>query len=313
MEFPVYVAITTQNLEASTITDLAQRVQKDLDERNKSPVHRLKVVTAGHGTADKSPDILYTDPFSSSNVGNEVAATINLVFGETHTQPVVKVQPFSPVVDIYHPSVQLSQSSDLSALAGTVSSELLKLFAEEQVTLEYLLSGQTAHQDTPSVSDEYSKRSNRAFKYASTYHLTFSLFSGSASPSSWDIKAALDEYLAPFLESFSAISKFSVDTQVQLYASLSPSLHGPQYDETTKQWTLLRSDLSAFINAAEWPLSPSIGVGPTINFVAYAPSPQQVPLVIQETGGTSWLIPQWGGVQILNPTSSQDNTTVLTK
>lgn len=144
-------------------------------------------------------------------------------------------------------------------------------------------------------------------------HLTFSLFSGSASPSSWDIKAALDEYLAPFLESFSAISKFSVDTQVQLYASLSPSLHGPQYDETTKQWTLLRSDLSAFINAAEWPLSPSIGVGPTINFVAYAPSPQQAPLVIQETGGTSWLIPQWGGVQILNPTSSQDNTTVLTK
>ncbi|KAG9569308.1 hypothetical protein KCU86_g17238, partial [Aureobasidium melanogenum] len=74
----------------------------------------------------------------------------------------------------------------------------------------------------------------------------------------------------------------------------------------------MRSDLSAFINAAEWPLSPSIGVGPTINFVAYVPSPKQAPMVIEETGGTSWLIPQWGGVQILNPAKDQNNT-VLTK
>ena len=74
----------------------------------------------------------------------------------------------------------------------------------------------------------------------------------------------------------------------------------------------MRSDLSAFINAAEWPLSPSIGVGPTINFVAYVPSPKQAPMVIEETGGTSWLIPQWGGVQILNPEMGQNNT-VLSK
>ncbi|KAH0272426.1 hypothetical protein KCU71_g18559, partial [Aureobasidium melanogenum] len=109
-----------------------------------------------------------------------------------------------------------------------------------------------------------------------------------------------------------SVSKFSVDTQVQLYASLSPSLHGPQYDETSNQWTLMRSDLSAFINAAEWPLSPSIGVGPTINFVAYVPSSKQAPMVIEDNGGTSWLIPQWGGVQILNPSRNQNNT-VLTK
>ena len=123
----------------------------------------------------------------------------------------------------------------------------------------------------------------------------------------------MDEYLGPFLASFSAISKFSVDTQVQLYASLSPSLHGPQYENETGNWSLLRSDLSAFINAAECPLSPSIGVGPTINFVAYVPSPKQAPLVIAETGGTSWLIPQWGGVQILNPSVHGGNTTTLSK
>jgi phosphatidylinositol glycan class S len=71
----------------------------------------------------------------------------------------------------------------------------------------------------------------------------------------------------------------------------------------------LYSDLSGFINAAEWPLSPSIGSGPTINMVLYVPSPTQSPLLL-ENGGNSWTIPQWGGVQILNPNNTQ--TTRLT-
>lgn len=286
-----------------------------MDKQNKSPVHRLKVVTSGQNTADESVHAQYIDPFSSSVVGGQIAATVNLVLDDSRSQSVAKVQPFNPILDVYHRPLSTAQPPEVSELAGYITNQLLKLFAEEQVTLDYLLTSQTTHHeasgdiDSASIIEGYRKRSNRAFKYASTYHLTFSLFSGSSSPSAWDIKAALDENLGPFLASFSSISKFSVDTQVQLYASLSPSLHGPQYDEATGAWSLLRSDLSAFINAAEWPLSPSIGMGPTINFVAYVPSPKQAPLVIQETGGTSWLIPQWGGVQILN----QGNTSILTK
>lgn len=85
----------------------------------------------------------------------------------------------------------------------------------------------------------------------------------------------------PLLESFSAISNFTIDTQVQLYAS--PGVEGQQ---------LKKEDLSGFINAAEWPLSPSIGGAPTVNFILYIGDMEV------EGGGKSWLIPQWGGVMI---------------
>ncbi|KAI5274900.1 hypothetical protein E4T47_02142 [Aureobasidium subglaciale] len=318
LEFPVHVALAAGHLDFATTTELAQQVQQGLDRQNKSPIHRLRIVTSRHGTADQS-DAQYIDPSTSSAVSSQVAANVNLVLDPSYSHPVAKVQPFDPTLSILHGSLSSSPPSGVSDLAEFITAELLKLFAEEQVTLDYLLTGQTTHHesttdiDSSLIVEGYRKRSNRAFKYASTYHLTFSLFTGAAAPSAWDIKAALDDYLGPFLASFSSVSKFSVDTQVQLYASLSSSLHGPQYDETSEQWTLLRSDLSAFINAAEWPLSPSIGVGPTINFVAYVPSPKQAPMLIEESGGTSWLIPQWGGVQILNPSAGQENNTVLTK
>lgn len=53
-----------------------------------------------------------------------------------------------------------------------------------------------------------------------------------------------------------------------------------------------KEDLSGFINAAEWPLSPSIGGAPTVNFILYVGDMEV------EGGGKSWLIPQWGGVVI---------------
>jgi len=92
-------------------------------------------------------------------------------------------------------------------------------------------------------------------------------------------------------------------------------MHGPTYDTATASWTLQRSDLSSFINAAEWPLRPSIGVGPTVNFVLYVPDDKLTPLVIGESASASWLIPQWGGVHIMNRDSllrsSSSNSSVM--
>ena len=97
------------------------------------------------------------------------------------------------------------------------------------------------------------------------------------------------------------ISNFTVDTQVQLYATFSPSVQDPVYEEDSGLWTLREEDLSGFINAAEWPLSPSIGAGPTLNFVLYVPNWATTPLVVKGSQASSWLVPQWGGVTILNP------------
>lgn len=158
---------------------------------------------------------------------------------------------------------------------------------------------------SPETAAELQRQSTRALKYAPTYHLTFSLFTPTSLPSAWDIEAAMKQYATPLLESFSTISNFTVDTQVQLYASFSPSIRQPEYDEQLKAWTLRKEDLSGFINAAEWPLSPSIGKGPTVNFILYVPDQNQSPLLVKENGAKSWLVPQWGGIVILNPSSDK--------
>lgn len=195
-------------------------------------------------------------------------------------------------------------------LAKTIVREVQKPFQDEQAAIAYLLrdtsfgAASKDFQIRPEISQAIEKRTTRAFKYASEYHVTFSLFAASASPSAWDIEEAVQQYIEPLLRRLSPVSKFHVDTQVQLFASFSPSIAGPQLDEATNTYKLLQTDLSGFINAAEWPLSPSIGSGPTINMVLYVPGPNQSPLLL-ETGGNSWTIPQWGGVQILNPNNTQ--------
>ena len=216
-----------------------------------------------------------------------------------------------PVLEVRH---NPGRGVDAATLAPFISQEVRKIFADDKNSILYLLEGsqfttRNPYSDlNPEAKADLDARSTRAFKYASTYHLTFSLFTSSALPSAWDIEEALAQTIQPLLSRVSSISQFTVDTQVQLYASFSPSIAGPQYDDSTREWRLQRSDLSGFINAAEWPLNPGVGSGPTINFVLFVPSKDQSPLVLAESGGSSWLIPQWGGVQILNPAGKQPET-----
>lgn len=189
------------------------------------------------------------------------------------------------------------------------------MFAEEKATIAHVLFnnaiGSNANgpaspnsqtqQISPQLAEGITKRLRRSMKYAETYHLTFSLFTPGSAPSSWDIESAVQEYISPLVQALSPVSNFTVDTQVQLYATFSPTAPAPEHDEAQAVWTLNEENLSAFINAAEWPLSPSIGSGPTINFILYVPAPSQSPLLVKESKATSWIIPQWGGVFILNP------------
>lgn len=198
------------------------------------------------------------------------------------------LQAYAPTLDItYTPNQIPSTSSSTSWLATYIATNLREIFAEEQSMIAYLLSTSAAPPErtskslAPEVADALAKRSSKSMKYAPTYHLTFSLFTPTASPSSWDIEAALEEHMKPLLAGFSAISNFTIDTQVQLYAT--PGVGGQ---------VLKREELSGFINAAEWPLSPGIGGAPTINFILYVGD------MSVEGGGKSWLIPQWGGVVI---------------
>jgi GPI-anchor transamidase subunit S len=139
----------------------------------------------------------------------------------------------------------------------------------------------------------------RAAKISPQYYATFSLFSAGGSPSSWDIQKALDKHVLPLVYALRKTTKIELGTQVQLFSSYSPSIQ-PKKIEGAEGNFLEQKDLTSFVNAAEWPLSPSVGHGPTLNFIAYVPSKNDVPLGVVGSPGGAWLVPQWGGISILN-------------
>lgn len=265
-------------------------------------------------------------PFSPIDKNRESAAlTIRLLPQDGATLIKSELQVQSTILQVYYPSSQNpSLISSSSVLASFIADQLQGLFAEEQAIIEDILTSSMAgtgvsrdlkHRTSKSSPSDLvarlATRRTRALKYAPTYHITVSLFSPSAQPSSWEIESALTEYMMPLLDAMSSMSNFTIDTQVQLHAAFSPSVQMPEYDAESNVWTLREEDLSGFINAAEWPLSPSIGDGPTLNFVVYVPDQKWSPLVVKGTHASSWLIPQWGGVVILDP-SQNSNTSKIT-
>lgn len=287
------------SLSSMDAEELVKATQHALDNVNGFRAHNLRL------------RLVETDEKTSNEPGqDDTALTVRLLPRKDLALPTSHLLNYTEQLDISYP-VDLARQKPASSshLTTYVVDELRSLFNEEKATLEYILSQSNMFEPSAVGSqiletdrkDSIPRRVAKSFKYAETYHLSFSLFTPGVEPSLWDIEPALQEYLVPLLKAFSPISNFTIDTQVQLYAKFSPSATSPEYDESKEKWTLKKEDLSGFINAAEWPLSPSIGGGPTINFILYIPSPAQSPLVVKENGATSWLVPQWGGVSILNP------------
>lgn len=292
LQFPIRIAFKAAQLDDADRQRLSEDVETLLSRARGPGLYSFSL-------EDSSNDHINLNPGKEST-----ALTVILDRDSNTNTPQSALRTWAPILEIHH-NAQLP--ADTPQLAQFVAQEIRKVFDHEQASMSYLLSGSPFSQDgsasmiTPAGKAALERRTTRAFRYASTYHLTFSLFSSSSTPSSWEIEEALNEYITPLAGPFSVVSNFTIDTQVQLFASFSPSIAGPRLDESSNQWKLQQSDLSGFVNAAEWPLSPSIGAGPTVNFVLYVPAKNQSPLVIAETGGNSWIIPQWGGVQIFNP------------
>ncbi|KXT08709.1 hypothetical protein AC579_1573 [Pseudocercospora musae] len=293
--YPLQIQLRAPPLNSQESAILAGHTENMLNAQQISPLHSFHVTV---------------DNMKLSNKHN----ALTVVVKSESSKPSIKLESWQPVLEFNLPRRSLE---DLGSVAGFLSQELARLFTNEIASLSYLI------KDTPFAANiaplqlsreqqhESEKKTTRAFKYASTYHLTFSLFTPAASPSAWEIDEAINEYITPLIEQLLPISNFTIDTQVQLYAAFSPSIAGPVFDASRNHWTLQYSDLTGFVNAAEWPLSPSIGFGPTINLVLYVPSLEKCPLLIAESEGTSWIIPQWGGVQIHNPAGKKGNTLTL--
>ncbi|KAL2018721.1 hypothetical protein VTK56DRAFT_427 [Thermocarpiscus australiensis] len=284
--FPLRISIQADSLQDQEAQNLLRLTQHALDDLNDFSGHHLRLQLSPPSSHAKG----HHDPDS--------ALTIRLIPGETTT---ASLDPHEPILDItYPPNAVPSPTSSSSPLATYVAGQLRSTFAEEQATISYLLSTNSIPSEhrpqglSPEVAELLSKRTTRSLKYAPTYHLTFSLFTSGPLPSSWDIEAAIDEYMKPVLDVLSPIHNFTIDTQVQLYAT--PGVQNQ---------VLKKEDLSSFINAAEWPLSPSIGGAPTINFIVFignqtiAPPSQDTQDDSPGSPSHSWLIPQWGTVYLL--------------
>lgn len=270
--------------------------QHALDDLNEFSGHHLRLQLA---PKDKAARRSFDEP--------EPALTINCKPGGGQVAPTSSLSQELPVLDItYPPSSAPQLNSASSVLATFITNELRGTFAEEQSIISYLLStssmssGSRPPSLAPDAAAALSKRTTRSLRYSPTYHLTFSLFTDGGLPNSWDIEGALDEYIMPMLEVLKPIHNFTIDTQVQLYAT-----PGDQSE------VLNKDILSSFINAAEWPLSPSIGGAPTVNFLLYVGN-QTIRLDGEPDMAQSWMIPQWGTVYLLSLPKTEAHVSAAT-
>ena len=314
--------------------------QHALDDQNEFSAHHLRLRLRGDAHPSDNingsvPGEIFANDYNldvhdDRTRTEEDALTVRLETDNTLTSAKAELQDHSRLLNILHPGHLVpSIAASTSSLSGYIATKLQELFYEEQGTIEYILtsshtfSSQSAHQSSsasrdsrprnsrmvhPELAAKLASRMTRSVQYAPTYHLTFSLFTPAATPSNWEIESAIVENLSPLLDALSVVSNFTVDTQVQLHAKFAPSVHPPEFDETAGVWTLRDEDLSGFVNAAEWPLSPSIGEGSTLNFILYVPESRHTPLVVKSNHASNWLVPQWGGVSILNLADEDGNS-----
>ncbi|KIJ61641.1 hypothetical protein HYDPIDRAFT_137639 [Hydnomerulius pinastri MD-312] len=153
-----------------------------------------------------------------------------------------------------------------------------------------------------------SLQAQRIAQYAKRYRLAFTLLNeNSASDhlvNTWDIQSAIADHLSPILSRLNVLHNFTIESQVQYHAPLAfeplqlavanGTLHG-----------LTPEDLTVFVNSAEWTLSSSVSSDPVLHFVLFVPSAVRQPLHILDTHGSptsqnAFLLPQWGGILILN-------------
>lgn len=136
--------------------------------------------------------------------------------------------------------------------------------------------------------------SQTVVNYSPAYHISFSLFYGGGEEITWEIDTALKRF-EPLREYLSLqVANLTMDSQIEYYATpaCSSSWNGTA-------WVFEQTDLATFVNFAEWCLASSVPY-PTLNFVLYVPSPDQSPSFILGSQTNSFIIPQWGGVMILN-------------
>lgn len=208
--FPLEIQIAAPSMPEPEAQHLLRTTQHTLDDLNEFSAHHLRL-KLWNDEENLREDRLQEKP--------DTALTIRLVPQDKLPAPRSELRPETTQLDVfYSPNQSPVPSSSNSPLSAFIAEEVQNLFSEEKATIAHVLSNGNTQ-----LSETVSRRLRRSMKYADTYHLAFSLFTPGAAPSSWDIQGAIEGYMSPLLQALSPISNFTVDTQVQLYATFAPS------------------------------------------------------------------------------------------
>ncbi|KAI6148739.1 phosphatidylinositol-glycan biosynthesis class S protein-domain-containing protein [Pisolithus tinctorius] len=175
------------------------------------------------------------------------------------------------------------------------------------------------------LAPEAPSRVQRVVQYAKRYRLAFTLLNEDVTSDeliyNWDIRAALagkcrclcahiplaeivPDHISPVLSRLNVIHDFVIESQVQFHAPL--AFEPVQIvSENSTFYGLTPGDLTVFVNSAEWTLSSSVSEDPVLHFLLFIPSSSRQPLHILDMQGSPtrhavFLLPQWGGIYILN-------------
>lgn len=121
----------------------------------------------------------------------------------------------------------------------------------------------------------------------------------------WEMEKAIEAYVSPFMEQVAHLSDFHISSQILYHRELKIE---PFLSEDFKSFYFKEDQLAHFIHSGDWSLDSTIvSRAPFLHFVLYVPKQEQSPLYIRSGSDASnqasrigFLVPQWGGVQILN-------------
>ncbi|XP_038231869.1 GPI transamidase component PIG-S [Dermochelys coriacea] len=153
--------------------------------------------------------------------------------------------------------------------------------------------------------DQLGMDTRRPFKSSLGYEITFSLLNPDPKSHNvhWDIEAAVNSYVQPFLDKLGSVANFSVDSQILYYAVLGVS---PRFDKVSSSFILSALSLPHVINPVEARLgSSATSLYPVLNFLLYVPERVHSPLYIQDKDGAAvgtnaFHSPRWGGIMVYN-------------
>ncbi|WVR09020.1 hypothetical protein IAU60_006080 [Kwoniella sp. DSM 27419] len=181
----------------------------------------------------------------------------------------------------------------------------------------------------------------RALKYSPNITLSFVLLNEDAAEGNyvrdWDIEDAIRDHIMPHIQPLQQVYNFTIESQVlyhaplafeptyatvpstgrneQIPAAIEAATEGDEAaeevakelidEEINKGWLIDEEMMKVFVNSERWSLDSGSTNNPVLRFLLYVPKETHRPMRLATSDtALSFLIPQFGGVVILNPPPS---------